>query len=339
MQCARPVEILPELHGCRQLPGQLNVACEIVINKWFLEPVEALPVERVTAVQSIAETEALIEIHHQLDIRAGRAAHRLYRREVVSQSVAAQAQLEGLEAAFGDKRSGVVAQTGYLGKPQAVAVVGRHRTGRAAQQDGERHAGRLRHGVPCRHVEPGYGDHRYAFVADQVKRSAPALKILDRVDGVTFALIGKIVDRRHDIARRMLQIRSEIAATDNTLLGFEIDENHRPLIEQTDLGDDRPAKRYQDWPGRHGPESEFLEIHRILPPQARRRPCSYPDGIFRREPVSPHWRSAPARRIPCGTPRLAGRRPRGFARGMDWRSTAATGCRHRPCRWTIPVPG
>src|SRR2546421_4367683 len=138
MQCAGPVEILPELHGCRQLPGQLSVACEIVINNWFLEPVEALPVERVTAVQCIAETEALIEIYHQLDIRAGRAAHRLYRREVVSQSVAAQAQLERLETAFGDKRSSVVAQTGYLGKPQAIAVVGRHRTGRAAQQDGER---------------------------------------------------------------------------------------------------------------------------------------------------------------------------------------------------------
>jgi hypothetical protein len=76
-----------------------------------------LPVERVTAVQCIAKAEALIEIHHQLDIRAGRAAHRLYRREIVSQSVAAQPQLEGLEAAFGDKRSSVVAQTGYLGKP------------------------------------------------------------------------------------------------------------------------------------------------------------------------------------------------------------------------------
>src|SRR5258705_6456673 len=115
MQCARPVEILPELHGCRQLPGELGVACEIVISNRFLEPVEALPVERMTAVQCIAETEALVEIHHQLDIRAGRGAHRLYRREIVSQSVAAQAQLEGREAAFGDKRASVVAQTGYLG--------------------------------------------------------------------------------------------------------------------------------------------------------------------------------------------------------------------------------
>src|SRR5437667_5429770 len=59
----------------------------------------------------------------------------------------------------------------------------------------------------------------------------------------------------------MLQIRFEIAATDNTLLGCELDENHRPLIEQTDLGDDRSAKRNQDWPGRHGPECEFLKIH------------------------------------------------------------------------------
>src|SRR6266849_6517227 len=100
MQRARAVEILPELHGCRQLASELCVSCEVIINDWFLEPIEALPVERVTAVQCIAEAEALIEIHHQLDIRAGRVAHRLYRREVVSQSVAAQPQFEGLEAAF-----------------------------------------------------------------------------------------------------------------------------------------------------------------------------------------------------------------------------------------------
>src|ERR1700720_2904838 len=102
MQCARAVEILPELDGRCQLPGELRVACDIVVSNWLLEPVEALPVERVTTVQCIAEAEALIEIHHQLDIRASRAGRHLYRREIVSQSVAAQAQLEGLEAAFGD---------------------------------------------------------------------------------------------------------------------------------------------------------------------------------------------------------------------------------------------
>src|SRR5713101_8423635 len=204
MQCARSVEILPELHGCCQLPTELCVACEVIIYNWFLEPVEALPVERMTAVQCIAETEALIEIHHQLDIRTDRGAHRLYRGEIVSQFVAAQPQFEGLEAAFGDKCSSVVAQTAYLGKPQAIAVVGRHRTGRTAQQDSEGHAGRLRQGVPCCHVEPGYGDHRYAFVADQVQRSAPVLKILDRPDGVALALVGKVVDRTHDVARCML---------------------------------------------------------------------------------------------------------------------------------------
>ena len=61
----------------------------------------------------------------------------------------------------------------------------------------------------------------------------------------------------------MLQIGLEIAATDDPLLGCELDEDHRPLIEQADLGHDRPAKRYQDRPDGHGPESEFLEIHRV----------------------------------------------------------------------------
>ncbi len=235
-----------------------------------------------------------------------------------------------------------MAQTRYLGKPQAIAVVGRHRTGRAAQQDRERHAGRLRQGVPCRHIEPGYCDHRHAFIADQVQRSTAVLKIFDRPDGAALALVGEIVDRRHDVACRMLQIGFEIAATDNAFLGCEIDENNRPLIEQTDLGHDRSAKRYQDRPGRHGAEREFLENHRIFPPPTARRPSRHRAAahrIFTRGPASRHSRSAPARRIPCGTPRRARRHPRGFVRSMDWRSTAAAGCRHRPCRWTIPAPG
>src|SRR5258707_9522918 len=46
-----------------------------------------------------------------------------------------------------------------------------------------------------------------------------------------------------------------------TLFRSELDENHRPLIEQADLGHDRPAKRYQHRPGSHGPESERSEEH------------------------------------------------------------------------------
>src|SRR6476620_11114394 len=132
MQCARTVEILPELHGRRQLPAELGVTRESVVGDRFLEPVEVLAVERAAAVQRIAEAEALIEIDHQLDIPADRGAHSLYRREIVSQSVAAQPQLEALESAFGDKRAGVLAQACDLGKPQAVAVVGWNGAGRAA---------------------------------------------------------------------------------------------------------------------------------------------------------------------------------------------------------------
>ncbi len=54
--------------------------------------------------------------------------------------------------------------------------------------------------------------------------------------------------------------------------------------------------------------------------------------------ASRYSRSAPARRIRDGTPRPARRRLRGSGDVTDWRSTAATGCRHRPCRCTIPAP-
>ncbi len=60
---------------------------------------------------------------------------------------------------------------------------------------------------------------------------------------------------------------------------------------------------------------------------------------FRPEAVSPRSRFLPARRIPGGILRRAGLRLRGFPRARDWQNTAAAGCRHRPCRSTIPVLG
>ena len=55
--------------------------------------------------------------------------------------------------------------------------------------------------------------------------------------------------------------------------------------------------------------------------------------------ASPHWRCVRARRTPCGRLPRARRRLRGSAHARGWQSTGATGCRHRPCRSTIPVPG
>jgi hypothetical protein len=120
-------------------------------------------------VERIPERETLIEVHHELDVVADRAANRCDGLEVVLQVVSAQAQLERREAALGDEFARLRAQGRDVGQPQAVAVVGRHRRQRAAEEDGERHARRLGKRIPRGHVEARHRDHGDAFVADEVQ--------------------------------------------------------------------------------------------------------------------------------------------------------------------------
>jgi len=42
-----------------------------------------------------------------------------------------------------------------------------------------------------------------------------------------------------EVAHRALEIRFEIAAPDDALLGVQVDQGERPVIEEADLGDDR----------------------------------------------------------------------------------------------------
>src|SRR5262245_16988470 len=87
-QRARAVEIFAELYRRRQFACELGVAGQIVVRDRLLEPEEVLLVERVTAMQRVAETQSLIEIDHQFDVCSNSAANGPDGREVVFEPLA-----------------------------------------------------------------------------------------------------------------------------------------------------------------------------------------------------------------------------------------------------------
>jgi len=101
------------------------------------------------------------------------------------------------------------------------------------------------------HIEAGYGKSSKRLRSRSGSAPLrPFWKSSIGPDWLALARVGKIVNRGHDIARRMSQIGLEIAPADNTFLGCEIDEDDRPLIEQADLGHHRPGEAA---PGLTGP--------------------------------------------------------------------------------------
>ena len=256
---ARPVEILAELHGRIELAGELRVARNVVVGDRLLEPVQALVVERVAAVQRVAERQTLVEVDHQLTVFARSLADLADRCEVVAEPVAAEPELESPEAAFGDQLCGFACERRHVDQPQAVAVVGRHRAHGSAEQDRKRHPRGFGQCVPHRHVQAGHSDHGNALVADEIETAAVALEIVQRRERFARLRRRKIVDHRNDRARRILQIRLEIAAPDHALVGLKVDQDQRPVLEQADLGDDGPPQRHADRANLDRFEGELLE--------------------------------------------------------------------------------
>src|SRR5262249_26953134 len=76
----------------------------------------------------------------------------------------------------------------------------------------------------------------------------PFLKVVQWMDGVAGACCRELMDGCDNASRRVLQIWLEVAAPGDAFLGLDIDQNHRPLIEQADLGYHWPAQRNDDRP-------------------------------------------------------------------------------------------
>ena len=136
------------------------MAVEIVIGQRLLDPGEAEAVDHRAPLQRLGAGQALVEVDHELHVRADRLPHGVDRRHVVRRPLAAQAQLEAGEAALVAQQDGLLGDLRGRAKPQAVAVVRGHFAHAAAEEHAQRQAGGLREGVPCGHVDAGHGDRR-----------------------------------------------------------------------------------------------------------------------------------------------------------------------------------
>src|ERR1700680_1642952 len=85
-QRPRSVEVLAKLDGRPQLSRWLCVAHEVIVYDGLFEPVEVLILKGMTAVQLVAEAEALVEVDHQLDALADGPAYGLDGGDVVSEA-------------------------------------------------------------------------------------------------------------------------------------------------------------------------------------------------------------------------------------------------------------
>jgi len=97
--------------------------------------------------------EPLVEIDHELHVIADGAPHRVDGRQVVLETIAAQAQLQSLEPASATSlaASSASAATSISHRPLLLYA---GRAERAAQKHGEGHVGRLGERVPRGHVQP-----------------------------------------------------------------------------------------------------------------------------------------------------------------------------------------
>lgn len=92
----------------------------------------------VAAVDRIAQRETLIEVDHEFDVIACGTAHLSNGLQIIGKPVSSETQLESCEATFFQQFTRLLRKRGGIREPQAVAVIGRHKTCRASEEDGKR---------------------------------------------------------------------------------------------------------------------------------------------------------------------------------------------------------
>ena len=218
-------------------------------------------------MQRVAKSQSLVEVDHELDVRPHGLANDSNGAQIVFHALATETQLESFEAALRDQLAGLPGERSDIVQPEPVAVVSRYGVRSAAKEHRERHVRRLGQRVPRGHIQAGNRNHRDPFVANQVQRLARTLEIIERTNRLAFAGCRQIVNRRDDVARRVLQIGLEVTPPHDPLVGVEVDQDQRPLIEETDLGYDRTLERYKNRPDVDRLQREFFEDHGRPPSQ------------------------------------------------------------------------
>ena len=253
---ARAVEVLAEHDRGGQVGGEPGVAVQVVIAQRLLDPGQPLRVERPAALQRLAEAEPLVIVRHQRHLLAHRGPDPADRGDVVAAASPADPDLQRRESALGEQFLRLGGDGLRRDEPQAVAVVGGHRGQRPAQQHGQRQPGRLGQRVPQRDVQAGHGGQGQALVAGQAEPAAGIRVRRGGRDRLAAQRGAEILEHRPQGGHGPGQVRGQVAAAGDALLGRHVDEQQGPPGEIPDLGGQRPPQRHHHRPYRNVPHHQ-----------------------------------------------------------------------------------
>ena len=192
-------------------------------------------------------------------------ASRAHDREILGQRRPADLHLHRLEAGGCGLGRGIGR---FAGRDHAETVVGGDGAGTAAQHLGERNAGADGEGVPGGHVDARHRDPLKSPCAEQGHARAHLVVQLDRSERIALDDLAQRHDELAQRSQRERVVAEEVGASDDALLGGEVDEEQRRLGHVPRRGADRRFQRRDDGAGLHVTDS-----HRVLPrtPAASRR--------------------------------------------------------------------
>ena len=204
-----------------------------------------------------------------MHVVADRATDGLDRRDVVLRPLAPEPQLKSAESRLRRAGSAPRRRSQPAGRATGRCCYRRApaQSIRPASQSGKPAA--LRQRIPGRHVEPRNGDHRHARNSPQVQGFARAFIHLGRRHRLAFEQRAEVANDRKQILDGSSVVRSDIGAAGNAFLGFQVDQNQRPVGDRHDTGDDRAAQLQHHGTGADRSKCEFVLLHRPLPFSAR----------------------------------------------------------------------
>jgi hypothetical protein len=253
---SRAVEVLPEHDRSGQVRGKPGVAVQVVIAQRLLDPAQALGVQRPAALQRLTQAETLVIVRDQRHLVPGRGPDPADRGDVVGRAVPADPDLQAREPALVQQFQRLLGHPLRRDEPEAVAVVGGDRGQRAAQQHGQRQAGRLGQHVPQGDVEPGHRGQRQTLVPGEAEPAA-GVRVRGGGRGRLPAQRGaEIGEHRPQGRRGAAQVGRQVTAPGDALLRAHVDEQQRPAGEVSHLGGQRPAQRHHHRPYRHVPHDQ-----------------------------------------------------------------------------------
>jgi hypothetical protein len=124
LHVSRAPPVLPELDRSLRRVSDLGVAAVVVGARRFLNPGQALVVERPDPVERLVDRQALVVVDHQFGFGANRCADRSNRLQVLCDRAASDLQLDAAETAR-HRFAGLL--SGGSGPHRPQARVGRDR--------------------------------------------------------------------------------------------------------------------------------------------------------------------------------------------------------------------